>query len=607
MLAKACLMSAILFISFWQVAFIYVVVAMVIALTIIENNEKSLYYLIFLFCFSESELMRFGNDFNILYIPIILCGLFHGARYIILSRHEPKKIPIVAFIILSAFALYTFIPFGKTTFNASASFLMPLFFLFLFILYKDKLSFKYVIVFFVIGFLISCEFALIANRLEVFDAFDKYKYERYRFQGLTYHPNHIAYYSLVGSVGLLYLLMKGEIKCRLCFPLLLLVLGFGYMSVSRFIVILFAIFLVPFFVLYLFKYKKNAIVPLCGIILCIITVMGVGANYSGYYFHRFGTEMLDFGNTNPNDPKEFTITIPEFAHGVITTEELVVMSGTVVKLVVEPEEGYILKSGTLKYNSSSINFDATKGYAFVMPYNNVTIAATFIEKQEIIITPPPPPPEFVYITIAPLQNGTITISPIKETYLLGDKITISVTPASGYRLRSGSLLYNGTAIVGDSFIIPQTITTSTIQIKATFDKIYAWDPGRKIIWQEALKDWASSPKSILFGKGLAANDFHDIVLGEHNTVIMVLRRLGLVGSALYIGVMIYLLYLANNKSFRFRFGLSWFVALIIFAWACIENAILLKGIMFYLLVFMPLTRFSKALPESSNQPRPAQE
>lgn len=57
--------------------------------------------------------------------------------------------------------------------------------------------------------------------------------------------------------------------------------------------------------------------------------------------------------------------------------------------------------------------------------------------------------------------------------------------------------------------------------------------GRYTIWKTYLTDWASSPISIIFGKGVC----YDILgIGEHSSYIMLLYEYGIVGIALIIGL-----------------------------------------------------------------------
>lgn len=64
------------------------------------------------------------------------------------------------------------------------------------------------------------------------------------------------------------------------------------------------------------------------------------------------------------------------------------------------------------------------------------------------------------ISFAVMTNGSVSSTPA-GTARLGDVVNLTVTPASNYRLKAGSLKVNGTAITGMSFTMPaQNVTIS---------------------------------------------------------------------------------------------------------------------------------------------------
>ena len=75
-------------------------------------------------------------------------------------------------------------------------------------------------------------------------------------------------------------------------------------------------------------------------------------------------------------------------------------------------------------------------YSFTMPAKNVTITAEF-EKV----------PETKYsVTIGSLTNGTVTAD--KQTASEGEKVTLTVTPASGYVIETVKINGNAITAVG---------------------------------------------------------------------------------------------------------------------------------------------------------------
>lgn len=75
----------------------------------------------------------------------------------------------------------------------------------------------------------------------------------------------------------------------------------------------------------------------------------------------------------PQESSEsFKITIAETTNGTITADKQTAKEGETVTLTITPDEGYILKSGSLKFNDTAIT-----GTTFKMPKQDVTITAEF--------------------------------------------------------------------------------------------------------------------------------------------------------------------------------------------------------------------------------------
>lgn len=67
------------------------------------------------------------------------------------------------------------------------------------------------------------------------------------------------------------------------------------------------------------------------------------------------------------------------------------------------------------------------------------------------------------VTVAEMTNGTVTVSKAKAK--AGDEITVTVTPKTGYALKSGSLKANNEAITGNKFKMPK----ANVTISAEFE------------------------------------------------------------------------------------------------------------------------------------------
>lgn len=67
------------------------------------------------------------------------------------------------------------------------------------------------------------------------------------------------------------------------------------------------------------------------------------------------------------------------------------------------------------------------------------------------------------VTIASLEGGTVSAAPAKARP--GTVVTLTVTPEAGKQLRAGSLKYNGTAVTGNTFIMPEENVTVTAEFE----------------------------------------------------------------------------------------------------------------------------------------------
>ena len=142
-------------------------------------------------------------------------------------------------------------------------------------------------------------------------------------------------------------------------------------------------------------------------------------------------------------------------NGVVTVAEgkTTAQMGDEVILNNTPAEGYELDAYSVK-NAAGNAVTVTNG-KFTMPASAVTISATF---KKTIYT----------LTIAEgILNGTVTAS--AQTATIGDEITLTITPATGYELDALSVKNGETAIeVTDGKF---TMPAGAVTVSATFSKI----------------------------------------------------------------------------------------------------------------------------------------
>ena len=147
----------------------------------------------------------------------------------------------------------------------------------------------------------------------------------------------------------------------------------------------------------------------------------------------------------------YTITIAEgITNGTVTASAATATMGEEITLTITPAEGYNLK--TLSVKSGETDITVTNG-KFTMPAGDVTVSAEFSKTAYTV-------------TIAEgIQNGTVTASALSGN--MGDKITLTATPATGYELEAFSVkdaAGNAVAVTNGKFTMP----ASNVTVSATF-------------------------------------------------------------------------------------------------------------------------------------------
>ncbi len=129
-------------------------------------------------------------------------------------------------------------------------------------------------------------------------------------------------------------------------------------------------------------------------------------------------------------------------------------AGAEISLTINPATGYELDELTVKNaaDNSLISVNGTGSTrTFTMPAGNVTVAASFKESTYTV-------------TLTPVTGGTVSTD--KNAYKKGDTVTLTVTPADGYKLTK--LVANTTDVTSSSAF---TMPGSNVTVTATFEKI----------------------------------------------------------------------------------------------------------------------------------------
>ena len=123
-----------------------------------------------------------------------------------------------------------------------------------------------------------------------------------------------------------------------------------------------------------------------------------------------------------NPPRVLTVNCGE--HGTVTSADDTYANGDTVTLTVTADPGYYVKSTEL--NGTAISLNSDNEYVFTIESDS-TFTAEFAEI----------PPDSYVVTVNCGEHGTVT--PGTADYESGTEVTLTVTPDSGYRVKSVTL------------------------------------------------------------------------------------------------------------------------------------------------------------------------
>ncbi|MGI5913254.1 MAG: leucine-rich repeat protein [Bacteroidales bacterium] len=156
----------------------------------------------------------------------------------------------------------------------------------------------------------------------------------------------------------------------------------------------------------------------------------------------------------------YPITINLVGNGTVSVPQYAPVDATVT-ITVSPNIGYRLKEGSLrayKTGEEGTTVTITDG-KFTMPAYGVTVTCEF-EMMPYTVT-----------VAAGIANGTLAAAP-NEDVTMGTEVTLTAAPATGYRLRAGSLRAYKTGdwgttvtITGDKFTMPAHDVTVTCEFE----------------------------------------------------------------------------------------------------------------------------------------------
>lgn len=188
----------------------------------------------------------------------------------------------------------------------------------------------------------------------------------------------------------------------------------------------------------------------------------------------------------PESPHDIRVTPHNEPCGSVELSHTTAMSGTEITVTAKPNSGYRLSDFTGYYDDEDSvrqEFPLTEGTApntwtFTMPAYGVIIAYTCTQLQQRSIS------------CAPTTYGAVAAS--ATACYAGDTVTLTVSPAEGYRLQENSLYvsYNGGTITPTqnvdgtySFLMPDADVT----LNAEFEMIPTTVPGGTVTSPETLQ------------------------------------------------------------------------------------------------------------------------
>jgi hypothetical protein len=139
----------------------------------------------------------------------------------------------------------------------------------------------------------------------------------------------------------------------------------------------------------------------------------------------------------------FDITADGIIHGTVTADFSAAFPGTTVTLELIPNDGFVLKSGSLKVNGDTVVPAVEEEdivYRFTMPAADVTIGAVFNPYFGIAIGGPEDLAEEIEITVSHSVDGPLAEGgPIAISW--SEEESLSFTVAGGYTVEDGNLMW----------------------------------------------------------------------------------------------------------------------------------------------------------------------
>jgi len=269
MLVKSGVFALMILLSFYVPFFVYVAIAYICLLVVVENDAKSLMHLFFFYPFSfylnaNASLLLEGGIFVLAFIAI-----FHLIRYVVLVCMKKEKIFIWPFIFFGMFLIYILLPFWR------ASDIYTFVLLILLVLHRKKLCLREIAILLSLGIIISSLWWLVGVILPT-SQLSFVKGHKPRFMALTFNPLLVSSMAMFAVFSLMYLFLKRKTGWEF-YPLFIAVSLISHVSGSRIFTLIYISAFVTFIVINSIKHRKKdfvkkGIVPALVLTVCLCAI-----------------------------------------------------------------------------------------------------------------------------------------------------------------------------------------------------------------------------------------------------------------------------------------------------------------------------------------------
>ncbi len=151
-----------------------------------------------------------------------------------------------------------------------------------------------------------------------------------------------------------------------------------------------------------------------------------------------------------------TVSASPVTGGTVTSSLSTAEYGTEITITATPATGYAFSKWSVTEGGASLSSDSDATATFTMPASNVTVEATFTAVEYS-----------VSVSVATPDGGTASADVTKGT--MGTTVTLTATPATGYKFAGWSVKNGGAALGSDSAASTSfSMPASDVNIEALF-------------------------------------------------------------------------------------------------------------------------------------------